>query len=227
MKYLNKYNSFGINESDEIKDSDNPKRSERLLTQAQKEHKDTEDPNTTKCPLPAMLFTDVVGSSKLWSDDPITMSKQLDEHHELIDSLSTKNNGWIVKTIGDAFMIYFEPSENSLTNALKCAKDILLNESKYNLRIGVAQGPMDSKTYTIQKVNLKDFFGNAVNLASRMESKVSNPGGGGIAFSSSLPISQNLLSEYGKIIGEVEDVDLSKFDLRGANTKSAYTIKIK
>ena len=25
MKYLNKYNSFGINESDEIKDSDNPK----------------------------------------------------------------------------------------------------------------------------------------------------------------------------------------------------------
>ena len=92
MKYLNKYNSFGINESDEIKDSDNPKRSERLLTQAQKEHKDTEDPNTTKGPLPAMLFTDVVGSSKLWSDDPITMSKQLDEHHELIDSLSTKNN---------------------------------------------------------------------------------------------------------------------------------------
>ena len=78
-----------INEATE-EGSINPKRSERVLTQAQKQHEESPETNSDKSSniMPAMVFTDVVGSSKLWSDDPITMAQQLENHHILIDSLA-------------------------------------------------------------------------------------------------------------------------------------------
>ena len=132
MKYLNNWNQ--INEADEVS-KEEPKRSERLLTQAQKESKDSEEVKEKSGPMPAMVFTDVVGSSKMWSDDPVTMSKQLEGHHKLIATISEKYKGWIVKTIGDAFMVYFEPSEDSLFNAVKFSKEVILAEKAYNLRV--------------------------------------------------------------------------------------------
>jgi class 3 adenylate cyclase len=221
MKYLNNWNQ--INEADEVS-KEEPKRSERLLTQAQKESKDSEEVKEKSGPMPAMVFTDVVGSSKMWSDDPVTMSKQLEGHHKLIATISEKYKGWIVKTIGDAFMVYFEPSEDSLFNAVKFSKEVILAEKAYNLRVGVCQGNMDQKTYRIQKVDLKDFFGNAVNTASRMESKVCEVGGT-IAFCSTKPI-ENRLGNL-KTLGKINTVDLSKYDLRGATVEKAYKIKVK
>lgn len=220
MNYLQKYKIFEANE-----ETDNLKRSERLLTQAQREYQPEESSDSNKNE-PCMLFTDVEGSSKMWADDPISMMKQLEYHHKLIESISEKNNGWIVKTIGDAFMVYFEPGVESLTNALNCAKEIILSENKYNLRVGVCKGFMEEKTYRIQKVDLRDFYGNAVNVAARMESKVAGESGI-IAFSSTSQISQNKLEIYNRTIGEVESVDLKKYDLRGAKIDKAYRIKIK
>ena len=121
-------------------------------------------------------------------------------------------------------MIYFEPSTESLTNALNCAKDIIVNEKKYNLRVGVCQGQMQEKTYRIQKVDLRDFYGNAVNVASRMESKIATEGH--IAFSSTKQITENTLSRYKKL-GELYEVNIKQYDLRGASINTAYTIKIK
>jgi class 3 adenylate cyclase len=221
MKYLNNWNQ--INEADEVSKED-PKRSERLLTQAQKESKDSSKIKERPGPMPTMVFTDVVGSSKMWSDDPITMAQQLEGHHKLIHSVSEKNKGWIVKTIGDAFMVYFETSEDSLFNAMKFAKEVILSEKAYNLRIGVCQGHMDQKTYKIQKVELKDFFGNAVNTASRMESKVSEVGGT-IAFCSTKPLEAKMSKI--QILGKIVKVDLSKYDLRGATVEKAYKMKVK
>lgn len=227
MKHINKYNSFKLNEAEEaqkVESKEDPKRSERLTTQAQKEYKEKPELQQKSGPVPAMVFTDVVGSSKMWSDDPITMVGQLETHHKLVDALALKNKGWIVKTIGDAFMVYFEPSEDSLFNAIKFSKELILGEKAYGLRVGVCQGHMDEKTYSIQKVDLKDFFGNAVNSASRMESKVSEVGGT-IAFCSLKPI-ENKMGKI-KTLGKVDNVDLSKYDLRGAKVEKAYKMKVK
>jgi len=217
MKYLNNWNQ--INESEESQ-KETPKRSERLLTQAQKEHQDS--PEEKSGPTPSIVFTDVVGSSEMWSDDPMTMFKQLENHHKLVEVIAEKNKGWIVKTIGDAFMVYFEPSEYSLYNAINFSKDLIISEKSYKLRVGVCQGHMEQKTYRIQKVDLKDFFGNTVNSASRMESKVAESDG--IAFCSLKTISG---MDKIKSLGKVVEVDLSKHDLRGASVKKAYKIKIK
>ena len=195
-----------------------------MTTQAQKEYKEGPELQKKSGPVPTMVFSDVVGSSKMWSDDPVTMIGQLEAHHKLVDSLASKNKGWIVKTIGDAFMVYFEPSEYSLFNAIKFSKELILNEKAYGLRVGVCEGHMDEKTYSIQKVELRDFFGNAVNASSRMESKVSEVGGT-IAFCSLKPI-DNRMSKI-QTLGKVEKVDMSKYDLRGAKVEKAYKIKVK
>ena len=228
MKHLKVYKVYEANETDEKKPVDNEAdgqgRSERLTTQAQKEYKEGPELQKKSGPVPTMVFSDVVGSSKMWSDDPVTMIGQLEAHHKLVDSLASKNKGWIVKTIGDAFMVYFEPSEYSLFNAIKFSKELILSEKAYNLRVGVCEGHMDEKTYSIQKVDLRDFFGNAVNTSSRMESKVSEVGGT-IAFCSLKPIDNRM----GKIqtLGKVNKVDLSKYDLRGATVEKAYKMKVK
>ena len=222
---LKKFEDYIIKEA--VDNSENPKRSERVLSEAQKKHEESPETNGESSPsvMPAMVFTDVVGSSKLWSDDPQTMAIQLEAHHKLIDEISDKYSGWIVKTIGDAFMVYFEPSRDSLVNALKFSKEVILMEKKYNLRVGVCLGNMEQKTYRIQNVDLKDFFGNAVNTASRMESKVSEAGG--IAFTSVKPISRNVIGNIENIIGEVDSISGEGLDLRGVTIDTAYKIKVK
>ena len=224
MRHLKVYKVYEAKEQPVENKSDTAVRSERLQSQSQKEYKESPELQKKSGPVPTMVFTDVVGSSKMWSDDPITMIDQLEAHHKLVDSIASKNNGWIVKTIGDAFMVYFEPSEYSLFNAIKFSKELILNEKSYGLRVGICEGHMDEKTYSIQKVELRDFFGNAVNASSRMESKVSEVGGT-IAFCSLKPIENKM----GKIqtLGKVETVDLSKYDLRGAKVEKAYKIKVK
>ena len=223
MKHLKVYKIYEADEQ-QVDNKKSEVRSERLTTQAQKEYKEGPELQKKSGPVPTMVFTDVVGSSKMWSDDPITMIGQLEAHHKLVDTIAQKNNGWIVKTIGDAFMVYFEQSDSSLFNAIKFSKELILSEKAYNLRVGICQGHMDEKTYSIQKVELKDFFGNAVNSASRMESKVAEVGGT-IAFSSLKPI-ENQMSKI-QTLGEIEKVDLSKYDLRGATVEKAYKIKVK
>lgn len=217
MKYL-----MNFNESKE--ESDKPIRSERLLTQAQKEPSEVNKQKIDN--LPTILFTDIVGSAKMWSDDSITMIKQLKEHHELVAKLSEQNGGWIVKTIGDAFMVYFEKTSDSLLRALKFSKQLIENEKKYNLRIGVCQGLMQQETYRIQQVDLKDFFGNPVNTASRMESRVSGEAGV-IAFTTEGDLSKKDIDSINKNISKVYKVNLEKYDLKGAKIDKAYKVKVK
>lgn len=222
MNYIDKFKSFKVFESDNM--GEKRIRSERLLNQAQVEYGIVKNENSSI--EPSILFTDVVDSSKKWSQDPVEMMSQLEYHHTLVDSISEKYDGWIVKTIGDAFMIYFEPSSSSLENAIGCAYEIIKSESKYDLRCGICRGSVDEKTYKIQKVDLRDFFGNSVNVAARMESKVCGKPNT-IAFSSTSEISDTTMSNIRRIVGKIEEVDLKKFDLRGATIKRAFKINVK
>ena len=217
MKWINKFNLF--ESIDNNKDSS--KRSNRLLTDAQRNYEENQSEDTSG-PSPAMLFTDVVGSSKMWSDDPKTMDTQLDKHFKLMDGLARKRGGFVVKTIGDAFMIYFQKSEKSLENAVEFAIEVTKQET-LPLRIGICSGKMTSKKCRIQNVELVDFFGDVVNTASRMESKVAEEGG--IAFTSVDDITEQIDSLSKKY-------NLSKIsgsgipDLKGVKIEFAYRLKV-
>lgn len=120
---------------------------------------------------PTIMFTDVVKSSELWAKDPKLMEERLDNHFNLINEKAKNWGGFVVKTIGDSFMIYFEPTDNSLLEAINCSIDII-NDEELELRIGVCYGEMREREYMMQNSKLKDYFGNTVNTASRLESKV-------------------------------------------------------
>lgn len=120
-----------------------------------------------------IMFTDIVGSSDLWTNEPKKMESDLDVHFKLIEELCNEYNGLVVKTIGDAFMLKFD----DLLDAAKLAKTLIEKEKELDLRIGICQGEMFEKEQKIQGCDVLDFFGNTVNTASRMESKVSPENG--------------------------------------------------
>jgi len=127
----------------------------------------------------AILFTDIVESSKSWKNDPLKMITTIEEQSKLIDKWANENKGFICKTIGDAYMISFKDIQDAIECALNIQEDLKENPIDNNgtglkLRIGIAFGQVYESIVTLQDgIKLKDYFGNTVNTAARLESKVS------------------------------------------------------
>ena len=151
-----------------------------------------------------ILFTDVKSSSKLWATHGKEMPKLLIAHEKIIRKCASK--GLIVKTIGDAFMIKFSTLEQGIQCAIDIQKTLKDKPLKFNkstdllqIRIGLAYGPVNMRRIEIQNHKMSDFFGTTVNMASRMESKVSTVGGFGILVDSINKKTLNLLKKHCKI----------------------------
>lgn len=144
----------------------------------------------------AFIFTDVVGSSRLWKANESEMARVLDQHFKLIAHEIGSQGGMVVKTVGDAVMGAFasDTASTGLQRAIIAAYSIQKRMTESNLlvpigikkvrmqvRIGVAAGLVNVNQMTIQGKEMLDFFGNVVNIASRMESKVSKPDGFAVA----------------------------------------------
>jgi len=124
--------------------------------------------------LAAIMFTDIVGYSKLSQKDEALALKLLDRHCRMMRPLFPKHGGKEIKTIGDAFLVEFE----SAVEAVKCAVEIQgslnrLNNSipereKIQIRIGIHVGDI------IQREG--DILGDGVNITSRIE-PLAEPGG--------------------------------------------------
>lgn len=127
----------------------------------------------------AILFTDVKGSSELWTSSNTEMFKTLDKHQKLMTKITTDNNGLVIKTIGDAFMCRFDDLSTAIQVAIDIQNDepLKVKNKPFLLRIGIAYGEVIEKSMEIQGHKMIDYFGNTVNTASRMESKVSEVGG--------------------------------------------------
>lgn len=120
------------------------------------------------------MFTDVVGYTSLTQKDESLAMELLGEQSSVIQPFLPRHGGKQIKTIGDAFLVEFD----SALEAARCAFDIQqslheLNSSrpverKILLRIGIHLGDV------IHMNN--DVFGDAVNIASRIE-PLAAPGG--------------------------------------------------
>jgi adenylate cyclase len=120
------------------------------------------------------MFTDIEGYTALTESNEALALKLLEEHREIVRRLVSAHNGREVKTIGDAFLIEF----GSAAEATRCAIEIQKALSEFNsglkpkeqilLRIGIHLGDVIHSE--------KDVYGDAVNVASRIED-FSEPGG--------------------------------------------------
>jgi|688.fasta_scaffold163812_3 hypothetical protein len=136
----------------------------------------------------AILFFDVVSSSKMWNEYGSKMKKSLKTLDTIVKKELKNYKSFIVKTIGDAYMICFDKwldayefSKNLQFYLQENQKSIAVSAKQpFKLRIGISYGEVEIENVKIQNCNMKDVFGNTVNTASRMESKVSPVGGIGI-----------------------------------------------
>jgi TolB-like protein/class 3 adenylate cyclase len=125
--------------------------------------------------LAAILAADVVAYSRLMGQDEAGTLNRLRVHRrELINPKIAEHRGRIVKTTGDGLLVEFA----SVVDALRCAAAIQREmaernantpaEDRIEFRVGIHQGDII--------VEDDDIFGDAVNVAARLEA-LADPGG--------------------------------------------------
>ena len=89
------------------------------------------------------LFTDIEGSTKLSQEFPDSYHNAQMRHNEILQNAVEYNNGFVFKTVGDAFCCAFQKAED----AVKAAVDIQINLSSeiwekpvIRVRIGIHSG---------------------------------------------------------------------------------------
>jgi adenylate cyclase len=119
------------------------------------------------------MFTDMVGSTSSAQDNEAEALRLRDEQADLVRPLFAAHQGREIKSMGDGFLSEF----GSALRAVQCAIDIQQHLHERNsqpgtppiqLRIGIHLGDVEQRE--------SDIFGDAVNIASRIE-PLATPGG--------------------------------------------------
>src|SRR5262249_30888673 len=125
--------------------------------------------------LAAIFPADVVGYSRLMeANEERTLGALRQHRREFLDPTVAKHRGRIFKVMGDGFLVEF----GSVLNAARCAVEIqtgmhdrnvgVPDDRQIKFRIGINVGDII--------VDGDDFYGDGVNLASRLEA-LAEPGG--------------------------------------------------
>ena len=107
------------------------------------------------------MFTDIKDYTAIMRDDELLARKVRDKHRLVIEQLHEKFDGEIVNYFGDGSLSLF----NSSVQAVECAMEMqLLYKEKLEVpvRIGIHSGDVVLESDSA--------FGDAVNIASRVES---------------------------------------------------------
>ena len=162
------------------------KRSETLLRnilpqQVATRLENKEKPIADYCENVSILFADIVGFSKLsQSFSPKQLVTMLNNLFTRFDALCEKYHLEKIKTVGDQYMAVAglpaadeRHAINACRVAIRMQEEFILWTREYDLesslRIGINSGPVVAGVIGIHKFSY-DLWGDAVNLASRMES---------------------------------------------------------
>jgi adenylate cyclase len=134
--------------------------------------------------LSAILCADVVGYSRLMSEDEATTLHTLKRCiAEIIEPTVQEYNGRIFKRLGDGFLVEFSSAVDSVECAIAWQKEIQDKQYPLMFRIGINLGDVIPEG--------EDMYGDGVNIAARIEG-LANPG--------DICISRNIYEQISKKI---------------------------
>ena len=154
--------------------------------------------------LAAIMFTDIVGFTKIMGNDETTALSILQNQQSLINPIVDKHKGKIIKKMGDGMLIEFP----STVEAVECATQMQNSIKSYNLsndniefhlRIGIHLGDV--------VILGDDILGDGVNIASRIE-PMANPDG--ICITEA--VYQSVKSKLKLDAKRIDEVDLKNID---------------
>lgn len=180
----------------------------------------------------AVLFADVVGSTRLYESFGDDQAKQMiDECLNALRGVALHYGGRVIKTIGDEIMCVLPSADNGCLAATDMHHKIMalpmVSEVKRSVRIGFHYGPV------IEESN--DVFGDTVNLAARMAGlakgmQIITTGATVACLSPILKLSTRNIAALA-VKGKGDDVEVSEVIWQGedeltmATASIAFTIK--
>ena len=120
-----------------------------------------------------ILFTDIKGSTQLYTDLGDSKAFQLvREHFRIIFAIIKKHHGVPVKTIGDAVMGAFTDQDAALEAALETQRTLIdyYSDKRESEKIEVKIGVHTGTTIIVTLNDRLDYFGSTVNMAARIQS---------------------------------------------------------
>jgi adenylate cyclase len=120
-----------------------------------------------------LLFTDLVGSTALYSDlGDAEAFRFVDDHFDVLQRAIAQASGVVVKTMGDAVMASFLDAQRALAAADNMLRDFNVfckqKGARYEtvaLKVGMYSGPC----YVVTANEISDYFGQTVNIAARLQ----------------------------------------------------------
>ena len=109
------------------------------------------------------LFTDIESSTQLWEQHPEAMKLALARHDAILRQAIETNNGYVFKTMGDAFYAAFPTAPEALTAALAAQRALSAEawgETPIRVRMALHTGAADERD--------GDYFGPPLNRVARL-----------------------------------------------------------
>ena len=109
------------------------------------------------------LFTDIVGSTRLWEQMPEVMSAAVARHDVLLREIVLSHSGTVVKMSGDGIHAAFADAERALAAAVQMQRslgDEAKNGHALAIRCGLHAGAAEARD--------GDYYGATVNRAARL-----------------------------------------------------------
>src|SRR5215218_6842394 len=110
------------------------------------------------------LFTDIEGSTKLWEQNAQAMQRALSRHDEILRRVIEEQEGYVFKTVGDAFCAAFPTAPDALEAALETQCRLLSSEweesGPLKVRMALHTGAAEERD--------GDYFGPPLNRVARL-----------------------------------------------------------
>src|ERR687886_1779272 len=111
------------------------------------------------------LFTDIEGSTRMWERSPQAMQAALSRHDEILRRVTQEREGYVFKTVGDAFCCAFSTASDALEAALSAQLELFAEEW------GEGTGPLRVRMALHMSATEErddDYFGPALNRVARL-----------------------------------------------------------